>query len=100
MARYAAFAGRVVLVRRVAAGRGSREPPVACACRARSGMLPAIPLRWKSLARIYCSGRYRLVIGSLRSRPNARSVTLTPGAAWRRLYSAASTIPTTRRATL
>ena len=40
--------------------------------------------------------RKRLVIGIRRSRPNARSVILMPGGAWRRLYSARSTSPITR----
>jgi hypothetical protein len=40
---------------------------------------------------------YRLVIGSRRSLPKARGVILTPGGAWRRLYSLRSTMPMTRR---
>ncbi len=39
---------------------------------------------------------YRWVMGSRRSLPNARTVIRTPGGAWRRLYSARSTIRTTR----
>lgn len=38
-----------------------------------------------------------LVIGKRRSRPKAREVILTPGGAWRRLYSARSTMRMTRR---
>src|SRR5262245_17238653 len=41
----------------------------------------------------------RFVIGSRRSRPNAFGVILIPGAAWRRLYSARSTILTTSSTT-
>src|SRR5660397_128423 len=41
----------------------------------------------------------RLVIGIRRSFPRARGVILTPGGAWRRLYSLRSTSVTTRRAT-
>ena len=40
--------------------------------------------------------RQRLVIGSRRSRPNAFGEIFTPGGAWRRLYSARSTIRMTR----
>ena len=41
----------------------------------------------------------RFVIGSRRSRPNAFGVIRIPGAAWRRLYSARSTIRTTSSTT-
>src|SRR3990170_5873217 len=41
----------------------------------------------------------RLVIGIRRSLPRARGVILTPGGAWRRLYSLRSTSVTTRRTT-
>ena len=40
--------------------------------------------------------RHRLVIGSRRSRPNARRLTLVPGGYCRRLYSAASVMWSTR----
>src|ERR671929_241966 len=39
----------------------------------------------------YTPSRKRLVIGRRRSRPKARAVIFTPGAAWRRLYSLTST---------
>ncbi|GIU91386.1 MAG: hypothetical protein KatS3mg011_0292 [Acidimicrobiia bacterium] len=42
-------------------------------------------------------GAHRLVIGILRSRPKALVVILTPGGAWRRLYSLRSTIAITLR---
>src|SRR5207245_7731951 len=40
---------------------------------------------------------YAFVIGRRRSRPNAFGVIFTPGGAWRRLYSARSTMRPTRR---
>jgi hypothetical protein len=44
----------------------------------------------------YTDSRNRFVIGYLRSRPKLRVVTFTPGAAWRRLYSARFSMRSTR----
>lgn len=44
----------------------------------------------------HTSSRYRLVIGYRQSFPNPRSVTRTPGGAWRRLYSFRLSSPITR----
>ncbi len=60
----------------------------------------SLHLRWSALQgddhhRYVAFSRYRLVIGSRRSRPKAREVIRGPGAACRRLYSAQSTLRST-----
>ena len=70
---------------------------IAAALAKRSRVLRARGRCWYDAVDDGGSQRYRFVMGSLRSRPKARGVTLTPGGACRRLYSARSTRAATRR---
>ena len=87
--------------------RPGRRVPLRTSAAPRSNRLRAPPSgqRWKRMALRsgHCGGqvgacqprRHPFVMGRRRSRPNALAVILTPGGAWRRLYSLRSTMRAT-----